>query len=63
MHSNLLTLPPGVHTGVQIRPRWPARHVHVDADVLGKLQAMQAALPAPESHPDPDTSPKASARK
>lgn len=45
MHSNLLTLPPGVHAGVQIRPRWPARHVHVDAHVLGKLQAIQTGLP------------------
>jgi len=45
-HSNLLTLPPGVHAGIQIRPRWPARHVHVDERVLGKLQAIQAELPA-----------------
>ncbi|VWD26813.1 hypothetical protein [Burkholderia lata] len=45
MHSNLLTLPPGVHAGVKIRPRWPARHVHVDAYVMGKLQAIQTELP------------------
>lgn len=46
MHSNLLTLPPGIHAGVQIRPRWPARYVHVDAHVLSKLQAIQTELPA-----------------
>jgi hypothetical protein len=46
MHSTLLKLPPGIHAGVQIRPRWPSRHVHVDAHVLDKLQAIQAALPA-----------------
>ncbi|WP_230942356.1 hypothetical protein [Burkholderia stagnalis] len=45
-HLNLLTLMHGVHAGVQIRPRWPARHVHVDERVLGKLQAIQAELPA-----------------
>ncbi|VWC75937.1 hypothetical protein BLA18110_02373 [Burkholderia lata] len=46
MHPNLLTLTPGVHAGVQIRPRWPARHVHVDASVMGKLQTIQTELPA-----------------
>jgi hypothetical protein len=45
-HLNLLTLAPGVQAGLQIRPRWPARHVCVDAQVLGKLQAIQAELPA-----------------
>ncbi|UTV56673.1 hypothetical protein [Burkholderia arboris] len=46
MHSNLLTLTRGVQAGVQIRPRWPARYVRVEARVLGKLQAIQAELPA-----------------
>lgn len=46
MHVNLLTLARGVQAGVQIRPRWPARHVRVDARVLDKLQAIQAELPA-----------------
>lgn len=45
MNLNLLTLARGVQAGVQIRPRWPARHVHVDARVLVKLQAIQAELP------------------
>ncbi|WP_423368026.1 hypothetical protein [Burkholderia sp. LMG 32019] len=45
-HSNLLTLTPGIHAGVRIQPRWPARHVHVEARVLGKLQTIQPALPA-----------------
>ncbi|TCW78807.1 hypothetical protein C5O80_31455 [Burkholderia sp. SRS-46] len=43
---NLLTLTPGVQAGLQIRPRWPARHVHVDEQVLGLLQTIQAELPA-----------------
>ncbi|CAB3759183.1 hypothetical protein BPA30113_02334 [Burkholderia paludis] len=46
MPPNLLTLTHGVQAGVQIRPRWPARHVHVDTHVLGKLQAIQTELPA-----------------
>ncbi|ABB10861.1 hypothetical protein Bcep18194_B0747 [Burkholderia lata] len=46
MQSNLLKLTPGVHAGVQIRPRWPARHVRVDTHVLGKLQTIQTELPA-----------------
>ncbi len=45
-HVNLLKLSPGVHAGLLIRPRWPARHVCVDAHVLGKLQAIQTQLPA-----------------
>lgn len=41
----ILTLPRGRHTNVQIQPRWPARQVQVDSDVLNKLQAIQAGLP------------------
>jgi hypothetical protein len=36
----------GAHEGVLIRPRWPARRVAVDADVLDRLRAVQAQLPA-----------------
>lgn len=42
---NLLTLTTGIQAGLQIRPRWPARHVYVDARVLGKLQTIQTELP------------------
>lgn len=41
----ILTLPRGRHANVQILPRWPAQQVHVDSDVLNKLQTIQARLP------------------
>ncbi|WP_217426959.1 hypothetical protein [Pandoraea pneumonica] len=44
-HLNLLTLFPGVEAGVEIRPRWPARYVYVDAHALSKLQAIQSEMP------------------
>lgn len=41
----LLTLSPGELDGLIVRPRWPARHVHVDARALSRLQAIQRELP------------------
>ncbi|WP_150621074.1 hypothetical protein [Pandoraea horticolens] len=41
-----VTLGRGIHDGIQVRPRWPARHVRVDAVVLSKLQSIQAQLPS-----------------
>lgn len=45
-YLTLLILTNGVHAGLQIQPRWPAREVRVDAQVLRKLQTIQAQLPA-----------------
>lgn len=42
----MLVLTRGARAGVLIRPRWPARQVAVEAEVLGRLQAAQAQLPA-----------------
>ncbi|MGC7411155.1 hypothetical protein [Pandoraea pneumonica] len=41
----LLTLSSGKSDGLIVRPRWPARHVHVDARVLHRLQSIQRELP------------------
>jgi hypothetical protein len=41
----ILTLPRGLHANIQIQPRWPAQQVHIDSDVLDKLQTIQAGLP------------------
>lgn len=41
----LLVLTAGLHAGLLIRPRWPARRVVVDARVVDRLRAAQAALP------------------
>ena len=45
-HTTLVTLGRGIHHGIRIRPRWPARQVHVDAVALNKLQSVQAQLPS-----------------
>lgn len=42
----LLTLTRGTHGGLQIRPRWPAKQVRVNALALKRLQTIQAKLPA-----------------
>ncbi|PRC92527.1 hypothetical protein S2091_2902 [Solimicrobium silvestre] len=42
----LLSLSRGFNAGLQIRPRWPARQVQIDSQVLSKLQTIQAKLPA-----------------
>lgn len=42
---SLVTLARGIHDGIHVRPRWPARHVHVDATVLARLKSIQQQLP------------------
>jgi hypothetical protein len=42
----LFTLTRGAHAGLQVRPRWPARHVQVDPLVLRKLEQIERQLPA-----------------
>ncbi len=41
----LLTLDPGTHSDLEVRPRWPSSQVRVDVDALAKLHAIQAKLP------------------
>jgi hypothetical protein len=46
LELTLLALESGVHSGLDVRPRWPARRVLVDSGVLTKLQTIQTKLPA-----------------
>ncbi|WP_256081017.1 hypothetical protein [Massilia sp. YIM B04103] len=43
---SLLSLPRGIHAGIHIQPRWPARQVQVDARVIARLSTIQAQLPS-----------------
>ena len=44
--AKLVTLRRGTHDGIQVRPRWPARQVRVDAVALSQLQYIQTQLPS-----------------
>ncbi|MBN5029528.1 hypothetical protein JY419_08860 [Stenotrophomonas maltophilia] len=42
----MLTLHRGSHHGLRVAPRWPSRHIQIDAEVLQRLLEAQALLPA-----------------